>query len=51
MVSPRDLDAPALAEALRRALTRERTQATLPLDLDGAGRVADELLELATKGR
>ena len=50
-VHPRELDATTLAEALRLTLARERSPTPLRLDLDGAGRVADELLELASKGR
>jgi predicted glycosyltransferase len=48
MVNPRELTADALHAAMTLALGQPRPTATGQLRLDGAARVADHLLELAT---
>jgi predicted glycosyltransferase len=47
MVDPRELSAGTLADAMRCALSAARPGTAARLDLDGAGTVADRLLELA----
>jgi predicted glycosyltransferase len=48
MLDPRELNPAALAAAMREALSRPRADMAHGLALDGAARVADQLLELAT---
>ena len=51
MVNPRELTVDALHGAMTLALGQPRPTATSQLRLDGAARVADHLLELATTGK
>lgn len=50
MVHPRELSPPTLAAAMNLVLAQPRPGRNGGLDLDGAGRVADHLLELASPG-